>query len=333
MSGRRIQLPNDSISLSAAMTDALLKKGSGDAALLYLYLLRHDGFYDPQEAARLLHWEQLRLDEALSHLNELGLQTGAPQPVFTAPAPTKEEAPDYSVEDLAQAIGDKHSDFPYLLEDVQRQLGKPLTDRDTRMLLEIFDHIQLPAEVIMLLVEWQCREYEEKHGEGRKPPMNAIRSAAYRWKKSGVDTLESADAYLKKLSYYRSKEGELLNAVGIRGRKAVDSERKNIRQWIDWGFPAETVAMAYERTLYNTGKFNWSYCTAILKRWHQAGMHTPQEVRSKDSPRRPAKGAASAGPVPAQPLSAAQQEAQAKALEENQRQLKKLLESVGGSGE
>lgn len=329
MSGRRIALPMDSVSMSAAMADALLKKGSGDAALLYLYLLRHDGFYDPQEAGRSLRWPELRLEEALSHLNELGIQTGAPVPVFEPELPMREQAPDYSQQDLAQAISDRHSDFPYLLEDVQRQLGKPLTDRDTRMLLEVFDHVQLPAEVIMMLVEWQCRDYAERHGEGRKPPMTAIRSAAYRWKKSGVDTLENADAYLKKLSYFRSREGELLNAVGIRGRKAVDAERKAIRQWMDWGFPPETVTMAYERTVYNTGKFNWAYCTSILKRWHQAGLHTPQEVQAKDAPRRPSRNASS-GPAPAQTLTAAQQEAQARAVEENQRELKRLLASVGG---
>jgi hypothetical protein len=328
MSGRRIQLPLDSVSLSAELVDAFVKKGSSDAALLYLYLLRNDGYYDSSEAQRALKWPELRLEQAMTVLGELGIKTGAPLPEFAPELPRKDNAPEYTREDLAQAISDKQSNFSYVLAAVEQKLGKRLTDRETRMLLEIVDHVRLPEEVILMLVQWQCDTYTRKHGEGRRPPMSAILSAAYRWKHSGVDTLEDAEAYLKKLSYFRSQEGALLNAVGIRGREALDAERKALHQWMEWGFPPETVAMAYERTIYNTGKFNWAYCTAILKRWHQAGQHQPQEVREKDLPNRP-KGKRSTGPVPAQPLTPAQQESQDRALEENQRELKKLLASVG----
>lgn len=325
---RRIQLPADSISLSAGMADALLAKGSGDAVLLYLYLLRHDGFYDPKEAGHLLHWDQARLDGAMTLLGELGIQTGEAQPVFVSPIPKQEEAPEYSREDVAQAITAGGTDFPYLLDAVQKQLGRPLNDRDTRTLLELFDHLGMPAEVLLMLVNWQCQVYAEKNGEGRRPPMSYIRSAAYRWKKSGVDTLEAADAYLKKLSYYRSNEGELLAAMGIVGRKALESEQKYLHQWMDWGFPPETVAIAYEKTMMNTGERKWSYCNAILKRWHQAGLRTPDEVRASDAPRRSGSSAASRGPAPAKPLSPTQQDSQNRALEENQRQLERLLSEI-----
>lgn len=334
MSGRRILMPLDSVSLSAAMVDALLKKGSGDAALLCLYLLRHDGYYESEEAGRILGWDELRLDNALKHLSELGFQTGAPDPILTPELPVRENAPDYTRQDLSEVISDKYSNFSYLLEEVQRSLGKPLNDRETRMLLEIVDHIQLPDEVILMLVQWQCEEYSKKNGEGRRPTMNAILSAAYQWKKSGVDSLEAADAYLKKLSYFRSQEGELLNAVGIQGREAVDSERRFLRQWIEWGFPPESVAMAYEKTLLGAGQFKWSYCSAILRRWHQAGLHSSAEIRAKDQPgTRPGNRKVSSGPAPAPTLTAAQQEAEDRALEENQRELKQLLASMGLSGE
>ncbi|MCC8074511.1 MAG: DnaD domain protein [Clostridiales bacterium] len=327
---RHIQLPGDAVALSAAMVDKLLRKGSGDAALLYLYLLRHDGFYDPEEACRTLQWDRTRLDGALLHLNEIGVQTGESQPSFTAPVPKKEDAPEYTREDLAQAISDQSSDFPALLEEVERKFGAKLPDRDIRTLLELFDHLGLPAEVLLLLINWQCEEYAEKYGEGRHPPMSHVRTAAYRWKKAGIDTLEAADAYLKKRNYYRSQEGTMLAALDIRGRKALESERKFLNQWLDWGFPPETVAMAYERTMMNTGERKWSYCNGILKRWHQAGLHTPEEVRQAEAPRRTARQGSgkSVGPAPAKPLTAKQQEAQAQALEENQRQLNRLLEET-----
>ncbi|MCD7929098.1 MAG: DnaD domain protein, partial [Clostridiales bacterium] len=159
VSNRHISLPGDAVALSTAMVDKLLRKGSGDATLLYLYLLRHDGFYDPEEAGRTLQWERARLDGALLHLDELGVQTGESQPPFPAPVPKKEDAPEYTREDLAQAISDQSSDFPALLEEVERKFGAKLPDKDIRTLLELFDHLGLPAEVLLLLINWQCEEY------------------------------------------------------------------------------------------------------------------------------------------------------------------------------
>ena len=40
--------------------------------------------------------------------------------------------------------------------------------------------------------------------------------------------------------------------------------------------------MAYERTCLNTGGLSWAYMNKILLRWHEAGMHTADEVRSRD---------------------------------------------------
>ena len=38
----------------------------------------------------------------------------------------------------------------------------------------------------------------------------------------------------------------------------------------------------YERTCLNTGGLNWAYMNKILLRWHQAGLHTAEAVRSGD---------------------------------------------------
>ncbi len=317
--------------MSAGMADALLKKGSGDAALLYLYLLRHDGYYEPEEVGRALKWERTRLDSAMVHLGELGIQTGEPRPDFVQPIPDASEAPEYSREDLAQVLN-SNGDFSYLYEAVRGMYGvAALPDRDTKTLLELFDHLGLPAEVLLLIVSHECEEYQKKYNNPAKnPPMSFIRRTAYRWKKSGVDTLEAADSFLKRQEYYITQEGALLNAVGIFGREAAAGERKFLRQWIDWGFPPKVVSIAYERTLMGTGQMKWSYCNAILRNWHEKGLHTVEEVQSANAPRRPQKQTASnMAPAPARAISAAEREAQDRAFEENQRQVQKLLEFMG----
>lgn len=331
MASHHIALGDDSLSMSAAVADKLIGRGQGDAALLYLYLLRHRGYLDPEQATRQLHWSRLQLDSALAHLRELGLATGGDEPQFTSPAPRAVQAPVYSAADVNQELADASSAFPELLSEVEIALGKRLSPSDTRILLEIFDHVALPAEVICLLVMWQIQEYEDRYGPGRKPRMSVIRTAAYRWKESGVDTLEAAEAYLEKLEYYRSQEGELLAAVGITGRKAAAGERKYLNAWTEMGFPPETVALACDRTITNTGSMKWAYCNAILKRWHSEGRHTLEEVQAaqqRPARKKPAAAgpAVSKAPAPAPQTTVSHEEKEREILE-NERWMREFLKN------
>lgn len=303
MASHHITVGDDTISMSAAVADKLIDRGQGDAALLYLYLLRHRGYLDPEQAEKKLNWSRIQLDSALAHLQELELAAGGEQPQFTSPAPRADQAPTYTAADVNEELGDATSGFPALLGEVEIAMGKRLSPSDTRILLEIFDHLALPTEVIYLLIMWQIQEYEGKYGPGRKPRMSAIRTVAYRWKESGVDTLDAAEAYLKKLEYYRSREGELLAAVGIVGRKAANGERKYLQAWAEMGFPTDTIALACDRTITNTGAMKWAYCNAILKRWHAEGHHTLEEVTAAQ--KKPSKKHHYTGPSKA-PAPAAQ---------------------------
>ncbi len=329
MASHHISLGDDTISMSAAVADKLIARGQGDAALLYLYLLRHQGYLDPEQADKQLNWSRLQLDSALTHLRELGLAAGGDQPQFTSPTPKADQAPTYSVSDVNEELSDPASGFHTLLGEIEIALGKRLSPSDTRILLEIFDHLALPSEVIYLLVMWQIQEYEDKHGPGRKPRMSIIRTAAYRWKESGVDTLDAAEAYLKKLEYYRSREGELLASVGITGRKAADGERKYLNAWAEMGFPSETISLACDRTITNTGAMKWAYCNAILKRWHGEVRHTLEEVtasQQKPSQKRSNMGQVGNAPAPASQIPVSQADKEREILE-NERWMREFLKN------
>jgi DnaD/phage-associated family protein len=280
MSTQRIGLVPGAVSMSARSADALIAAGDGDAALLFLYLLRQDGLYDPAKAARALRWEGSRLTAALASLRRLGL--AAPEaPEAEPPAPRPDDCPDYSTADVTQELGDPGSQFPGLLAEVERQMGH-LSSANVKLLLEIYDHVGLPPEVILLLVNHSIQETERLQGQGRRPRMSQIRAVAYRWKEKGIDSVEGVTAYLKKLEYYHSQEGQVLAVLGIRGREAVAAEQKYIHGWLDMGFPLDAIALAHEKTVLKTGAMNWPYCNSILKRWHQKNLHTPEEIAAGD---------------------------------------------------
>lgn len=70
---------DESVTLSAATVKRLLDRGDGDAALLYLCLLRADRGVTAQELQRRLKWSQLRLHAAETALQELGLIDRPPE--------------------------------------------------------------------------------------------------------------------------------------------------------------------------------------------------------------------------------------------------------------
>lgn len=271
-------LPNRILSLSAEAADRLAAEGDGDAALLYLALLRHDG---TQQARRALGWTDRRCAGAFQTLVKLGLAQGDPEAVAAPEEPA--QPPEYQRSDIMNAL--KHDpSFAGLQEAVETALGKPLSEADLQALYTVYDYLALPAEVIYSLVGWCVAETERKYGAGRRPRMPAVKKTAFQWKRLGVDTPEAAEEYLRRQQALQGREGEILPLLDIRDRAAVERERQYIAGWVDMGFDNSAIRLAYERTLFRKQSMNWAYMNSILKRWHAAGWHTAQQAEAEDRP-------------------------------------------------
>ena len=284
MATQQIKLHTGSISMSCRTADKLISQGDADAALLYLYLLRTDGLYSPPQACKALHWDPQRVVDAFTQLENLALAEGPATVEPPPPGPSQDSAPEYTTAEVSSELETPGSPFPGLLHAVEQKLGKRLPMHSVKLLLELYDYLGLPPEVILMLVSYMVSEEERKRGPGNRPTMAQVRTMGYRWSQKGIDSVEAVTAYLKKLDYFRSQEGEILSALGVRGREAVPTERKYIHTWLEWGFPKETIAKAYEKTVLKTGQMNWPYCNSILRSWHSKGLHTLTEVAGENRP-------------------------------------------------
>jgi DnaD/phage-associated family protein len=112
--------------------------------------------------------------------------------------------------------------------------------------------------------------------------LRTIEKEAYAWAEQGIDTLEEAAAFIQRQNVYHSRLSQLTRLLQIRGRSLTAAEERYAKAWLDMGFTDEVFTMAYERTCLNTGGLSWAYMNKILIRWHEAGMHTAEEVRSRD---------------------------------------------------
>ncbi len=277
--GDKLTIKDDgAIALSARTVEKLLRARSGEAALLYLYLKSCGDLPDASGAARALDMTDERFRAALRALEEVGLlgETAyAPEET-----PAVQELPQYTAADVAAEMKNG-TVFPALVEETERRFGRALSSGDLLALFGIYNGLGLPAEVILLLVTRCMEEYGERYG-GKKPSMRYIEKAAYTWEKNGLFTLERAEEYIRHLDLVRSAEGAMKRALQIADRDLTASERGYVSRWLEMGFDAEAVELAYDKTVLNTGKRSWKYMNAIIAKWKEKGLMTVSAIRAAE---------------------------------------------------
>ena len=162
-----------------------------------------------------------------------------------------------------------------------------------RKLLGLYDFLGLPADVIFLLVNYCIDRKARQFGEGRLPTMREIEKEGYGWARRELFSSAAADAYIRAEKQKRRRFPAYMDALQLGGRNPAPAEEKYMDAWSEMGFPPETVAIAYDKTVLRCREFKWPYCNGILKRWHEKGLHTPEQVSAENAP--PQKQSAPSG--------------------------------------
>ena len=253
---------------------------------------------------------------------------GSPPPPGPPPPggrPPEEPPPEYATEDIAAALADRASTFPALADEVERRLGKKLSAADLKNLYTLYDHLALPAEVILMLVGWCIQETERRYGPGRRPFLSQIRRTGFTWARQGIDTMERAEEHIARLTRLRSREAEVLRLLDIPPRPLVEREQTYIAAWDDMGFDNEALRMAYEKTVLKKQSMDWGYMNGILRRWHEKGLHTAAAIQAGDRDPRPVRaGGQQPRPAPA---------GQERRDREDMERMRRLMEQMRGKGD
>lgn len=286
------------LTLSDGDVRRLLSAASPDGALLYLYLQSGNPLENAEADLKL---NPQRIQCATATLRQLGLYTDQRR---SAIAPG--ERPNYTELDVIAM--EKDTDFQRLYGEVQRLLGRTLTIEELKILIGFVNYLGMSAELISLLICY-CRERSRQKGRLRAPSLRSIEKEAYAWAEQGIDTVEDASVYIHAQNVRHSRLHRLMQLLQIRGRNLTAAEERYAQSWLDMGFDEQSLSMAYERTCLNTGGLNWAYMNKILQCWHQQGLHTAQDIQSKDHKTGVPKGASGE-------LGAAELEAIASVLQE-----------------
>ena len=269
----------ENIVLSAPVLRRLTGTKNADACLLYLCLKQNGDAMDEEKLRESLSWEKLRFDAAKAALARAELiRLPEKEAGKEAPLPA-EQPPQYTQEDVMRRMeGDEA--FAQLLREVERRLG-PLSTASLKILLELNEYLGLPCDVIYLLVNDCIACKEARFGAGRRPTMREIEKEGYAWARRELFSVQAVDEFLKKEQRRRRLYPDYMAALQMPARTPSPSEEKYIKSWLEMGFPPETVAIAYDKTVLKCHEFKWQYCNGILKKWHEKNLHTPQEVQSE----------------------------------------------------
>ena len=275
MAGYIMRGEEKSVVLSAKQADMLIDTHNGEAALLFLLLQRLNRGASPEELRQRLGFSTLQLAAAERALQEMGLLSAPKAP----PVAPSDDLPQYSADELSDMLETDRT-FSVLVEQTEQVLGKKMKTADLQLLAALYDDMGLPADVIYLLVCHCTERTARRFGEGRRPTMRQIEKEGCLWARMGIADQDSADRYLRSLAQKQEKAAAYLRVLNIHDRPPVDSELHYLQQWWEQGFPPETVALAYDKTVFHKKEMNWRYLNGILRRWHENGWHTVEEVKS-----------------------------------------------------
>lgn len=288
----------ETFTLTAQEIDKLIRAGSSDAALLYLYILRTHGQSTDKQAAEALGKSKGWIADAMAMLSRMRLieidaaeagsggSLGVRGTALSGAADDASDAPvaeprAYTQDEVVREI-ESGSDFTIVVEETARRLGKPLSPDETLRLYGIYHDLRLPTEVILQLIT-HCINECRNSGDGRMPSVRYIEKAAFTWEREGIFSIERAEEYLKALEARKSARGKIKQVLQIRNREFSETERHFVDGWIKMGFETDVIALAYDKTVVNTGALSYPYMDTILKKWDAKGLHTAQEVQEKDS--------------------------------------------------
>lgn len=289
-----VSLPEGEMRVApCGMLDKLIAAADGDAALLYLYVLRH-GRADEIAAMRALHLSKERYERAAFTLN--GLVTPAAPAQEDKPA----DAPQYTSDELRRARLDDRN-FAGVCASAEGVLGRTLTESQLRCLLTAYDHLGLSAEAILELLAYL-------KGEKGTVRVSDIRREAYLWADMGVVSAQQAQQYLSRKANEKPLSEAVYKALGVDPAQPAPKAQRVCRFALAHGFPPEAIELAVRRTDKQQGHKSLDYTLGILRRWDEAGVHTVSEITALEPETRAAVGQNLAQPTDPGTLAAWEQD-------------------------
>lgn len=302
---------NAVFAVPCSVVDQHIKLAGSIQIKVLLWMLRHAGEpFEANDTAKALGIDKADVDDAMLYWQQAGLvavQSGEivpeaaaisrPEPPAVPIQPEPAAAPVPQPEPVhhkilsrpqkadnafvAKRMGES-TEIACLMQEAEQILGRLISNGDSATLLMIHDDFGLPADVIIMLLQ-----YVVSIG---KANTRYIEKVAMNWADEEIFTHEKAEEKLRRLAESSNSWRAVEQAIGIPHRAPSSKEEAFAAMWVaQWDFTPALIHEAYERNVDATGKFSPSYMHKILERWHRDGITTLVQAQKEKEERASAR--------------------------------------------
>ena len=155
---------------------------------------------------------------------------------------------------------------------VEKYLGKTLSPSDIKSILFFIDVLKFSGDLIDYLVQY-CVE------RGKKD-FRYIEKVALGWAEEGITTPKQAARAARK---YDKIVYDVMKALG-RQSSPTKAEADYIMRWVrEFGFGADVIYEACNRTVLAVDTHRFDYCNKILSNWKEQGVHHKADIQKVDT--------------------------------------------------
>ena len=261
------------VALPAVVAEQQLKLAGSVQLKVLLWFAANGGVFDADACAAAVGYSAADCRDAMQYWAASGILRCDGQPPAApavTPAPAPIVRPAAVKPQMKEVIAAQKSvpGFAYLLDTVSARLGKPLTHGDMETLLYLTDTAGLPAEVVLMVVEYavQTEHYS----------MRYIEKTALDWADKDITTIAAAEEHLCHLE--RCREALLKVQTVCALPKPLTANASNMtytEKWIfSWKVSDDLLRLAYTVCEEKTGTFKASYIDRVLENWRAQGITT-----------------------------------------------------------
>lgn len=187
----------------------------------------------------------------------------------TAFVGTRENMPDYSVEELN--VYAENQQIKELFKRAEKAFSSMLDYRKMKLVFSLYDWLGMPVTLIEFLIK-----YCVSKGKGRS--LKYIETVAIDWHERGIDTAYKAQELVR---VFDNNYKEIMKELGISFIVPADRQTKFMDDWIS-KLPLDLIKEACRRTVLKTGKPAFEYADSIIQKWYKQGIKSIEDVEKTD---------------------------------------------------
>ena len=147
-------------------------------------------------------------------------------------------------------------DFSIVRDAAEKAFSKLLSVKDVNKLAEMFNWLNLPSEIVVILIEYVAKS-------GHKS-LAYVEKVAIDWSERGINTLEKAHNYISVLESRNALITKIRSKFMMFDRPVSKKDREFLDSW-QKDYTEEQIFDALEVTINSTSKLSFTYADKVLK--------------------------------------------------------------------